>query len=106
MDMIDILPEYLDTGMVDGEIKNLAVSTIRNHLTQLKQAIANSVISARSHTLMDNLKGADTAMEQARKLQTQYHYFLSELSRLVNESTVPTSVMDGINIENNGEVPR
>ena len=62
MDVIEILPEYLDAGLEAGELETLAISAIEAHLVQLKRAIANSVISARSCTLMDNLDGSTKAM--------------------------------------------
>jgi hypothetical protein len=82
MDVIKIMPEYLDTGMEDGELEDLVEATLRAHLTQLKRAIANSVTSARSCTLMDNLEGSQKALAEARKFKNQYHHFLAELTRL------------------------
>ena len=82
MDVIKILPDYLDVGLEEGELEDLVTVTIQAHLVQLKRAIANSVISARSCTLMDNLDGSTKAMGEARKFQKQYHHFLAELTRL------------------------
>jgi|TARA_Y100000296_G_C5154260_1_gene248120 hypothetical protein len=82
MDVIKIIPEYLDMGLEPGELESLVETTIEAHLVQLKRAIANSVVSARSFTLMDNLDGSTKALGEARKFKKQYHHFLAELTRL------------------------
>lgn len=84
MDIIKILPEYLDTGLEEGELEALVTASIQAHLVQLKQAITRAVISARAFTLMDNLDGSTKALEEARRFQKQYHHFLEELKRLQN----------------------
>lgn len=84
MDIIKILPEYLDAGLEEGELEELVKVSIKAHLTQLKRAIAQAVISARAFTLMDNLDGSTKALEEARKFKKQYHHFLTELKRLHN----------------------
>ncbi len=82
MDLIKILPEYLDVGLEDGELENLVEVTIRDHLAQLKRAIAHAVVSGRSFAQMDNLDRSQKSLEEARKFQEQYHQFTAELARL------------------------
>ena len=82
MDIVKLLPEYLDTGLEDGELNEIAEFALAQHIKQLKVAIANSVINARSATLMDNMEGSSKALGEARKFKKQYHHFQAELARL------------------------
>ena len=94
MDVIKIMEEFLGEEMDKEEMKQLAVDSITAHLQLLKKAIANTIISARSATLVDNLEGSDHAMAEARKFQKLYYHFQAELSRL--HGIGPESTNNGI----------
>ena len=85
MDVIDILREFIDTGVQEEELRSLVEDSIQAHIKLVKQAMANAVISARAAVLLDNLDGSTKMMAEARKLKKQYHHFLAELARLRGE---------------------
>lgn len=93
MDLVRLLPEFLDVGVDDAEMEEIAMAALQSQIKLLKVAIANAVVNARGHTLIDNLGGAEKALAEARRLQTQYHAFLSELERM--ESGTPIRATNG-----------
>tara|TARA_Y100000310_G_scaffold345020_1_gene461230 strand:- start:6967 stop:7284 length:318 start_codon:yes stop_codon:yes gene_type:complete len=97
MDIIKLLPEYLDTGVEDEELVQLARWALQRQIQGLKESIAIQVINARSATLLDDLDGSSKALSRARLLKKQYHHFLAELTRLDKDSELTT------NSERNGK---
>ena len=97
MDIVEILPEYLDIGLEDGELKELSRWALEKQILGLKQSIAIQVINARSATLMDDLDGSTKSLSQARKMKEQYHHFLDELNRLDVPESKSEPVMNGAN---------
>jgi len=92
MDVIKMLPEYLDTGLEDGELEDITRIALAKHIRELKGAIANAVINAKSFNLLDNLEGANKALTEARKFSKQYHHFLAELNRMNNGDDVESPI--------------
>lgn len=82
MDVVKILPEYLDIGVDDEEMRQISLAAVAQRIRQLKLAVAQSVVQARSSTLMDNLEGANSSLQQARRLQQEYHHFYAQWRRL------------------------
>jgi len=82
MDIVDILPEYLDVGLEEGELEEIAVLVLTKQVKALKEAIGVMVVNARSATMMDDMEGSSKALGQARKMKKQYHHFVGELNRL------------------------
>jgi hypothetical protein len=82
MDIVKLLPEYLDIGLEEGELEDLTRLVLQKQLRALKESIAVQVVNARSAMLMDDLEGSNRYLSQARKFKNQYHHFLAELQRL------------------------
>lgn len=82
MDIIKILPEYLDLGVDPDELNAIAQAALAQRLRSLKLAIGEAVVQARAATLLDNLEGAHQALQRARQLQKEYHHFYAEWQRL------------------------
>jgi len=84
MDIIKILPEYLDNGVDAEELAQIAQAALAQRIRDLKLAIAQAIVQARSCTLLDNLEGSHQALHRARQLQKEYHHFYAEWQRLSN----------------------
>ena len=82
MDIINLIPDYLDTGLEDGELEELTRMVLQKQIRGLKESIAVTVVNARSASLMDDLEGSHKFIAQAKKMKIQYHHFLGELTRL------------------------
>jgi hypothetical protein len=82
MDIIQLLPEYLDLGVDQDELVAITQAALAKRIRDLKLAIAEAVIQARAGTLLDNLEGSHQALQRARQLQREYHHFFAEWSRL------------------------
>ena len=85
MDIVKLLPEYLDLGVDAEEMQHIALAALARRIRDLKLAIAEAVMQARACTLMDNLDGSNKALQQARHLQREYHHFYTEWRRLGGE---------------------
>ena len=97
MDTIDIIKDFIDTGVQEEELKRLVDDAIQAHILQVKRAMVNAVISARAAVLLDNLDGSTKMMAEARKLKKQYYHFLAELARLRGEPAPPVPlVLDAV----------
>lgn len=81
MDIIKLLPEYLDLGVDPEEMQQIAQAALAQRLRSLKLAIGEAVVQARAATLLDNLEGSHQALHRARQLQREYHHFYAEWSR-------------------------
>ena len=82
MDVIKVLPEYLDFGVDKEEMRQIALTAVAQHIREIKLSVALAVVQARACTLMDNLEGSNTALQQARRLQREYHEFYAQWLRL------------------------
>ena len=82
MDIVKLLPEYLDIGVDQEEMRQLSFAAVAQRIREVKLAVAQSVVQARACTLMDNLEGSNKALEQARRLQREYHEFYAQWRRL------------------------
>lgn len=82
MDIIQLLPEYLDLGVDQKELVAVTQAALAKRVRDLKLAIAEAVVQARACTLLDNLEGSHQALQRARQLQREYHHFFAEWSRL------------------------
>lgn len=87
MDIIKMLPEYLDLGVDDQELQAITQAALAQRIRGLKLAIAEAVVQARGCTLLDNLEGSHQALHRARQLQQEYHHFYAEWQRLQSGST-------------------
>lgn len=95
MDIIKLLPEYLDTGVDAEELTQIAQAALAQRIRDLKLAIGQAVVQARSCTLLDNLEGSHQALQRARQLQREYHHFFAEWTRL-NPPAPNTSDTNGV----------
>ena len=86
MDIVNLLPEYLDMGVDQEEMRQIALAALAQRVRDVKLAVAQAVVQARASTLMDNLEGANTALQQARRLQREYHEFYAQWRRLADPS--------------------
>ena len=82
MDIIQLLPEYLDSGVDQDELVAVTQAALAKRIRDLKLAIAEAVVQARAGSLLDNLEGSHQALHRARQLQREYHHFYAEWSRL------------------------
>ena len=82
MDIVKLLPEYLDVGVDEEELRQLSLAAVAQRIREVKLAVAQAVVQARACTLMDNLEGSNTALQQARRLQREYHEFYAQWRRL------------------------
>ena len=82
MDIIQLLPEYLDLGVDQDELVAVTQAALAKRIRDLKLAIAEAVVQARAGSLLDNLEGSHQALHRARQLQREYHHFYAEWSRL------------------------
>ena len=82
MDVVKLLPEYLDIGVDEEEMRQISLAAVAQRIRELKLAVAQSVVQARASTLMDNLEGANSSLQQARRLQQEYHHFYAQWRRL------------------------
>ena len=96
MDVIKLLPEYLD-GLEDSELEGITRVVLMRQVQALKESIAVQVVNARSATLMDDLDGSTKYLGQARKMKTQYLHFLAELRRLDAPEEEPAEPALGAN---------
>jgi hypothetical protein len=87
MDIIKLIPEYLDLGVDQDELVAIAQAALAKRIRDLKLAIAEAVVQARACTLLDNLEGSHQALARARQLQREYHHFHAEWVRLSSGST-------------------
>ena len=81
-DIVNLLPEYLDMGVDQEEMRQIALAALAQRVRDIKLAVAQSVVQARASTLLDNLEGANAALQQARRLQREYHEFYAQWLRL------------------------
>jgi hypothetical protein len=86
MDIIKLLPEYLDLGVDANELVAITQAALAKRIRDLKLAIAEAVVQARACTLLDNLEGSHQALQRARQLQKEYHHFFAEWRRLNSTS--------------------
>ena len=82
MDIIQLLPEYLDLGVDQDELEAVTQAALAKRIRDLKLAIAEAVVQACACTLLDNLEGSHQALQRTRQLQREYHHFFAEWSRL------------------------
>jgi hypothetical protein len=82
VDIIQLLPEYLDLGVDQEELVAVTQAALAKRVRDLKLAIAEAVVQARACTLLDNLEGSHQALQRARQLQREYHHFYAEWTRL------------------------
>lgn len=82
MDIVNLLPEYLDLGVDQEEMRQIALAALAQRIRDLKISVAQAVVQARACTLLDNLEGSSTALQQARRLQREYHEFYAQWRRL------------------------
>lgn len=82
MEIIKLLPEYLDLGVDQEELVAITQAALAKRIRDLKLAIGEAVVQARACTLLDNLEGSHQALQRARQLQKEYHHFFAEWSRL------------------------
>jgi hypothetical protein len=86
MDIIKLLPEYLDLGVDQDELVAIALAALAKRIRDVKLATAEAVVQARACILLDNLEGSHQALQRARQLQREYHHFFAEWQRLVKPS--------------------
>lgn len=84
MDIIKLLPEYLNLGVDADELVAITQAALAQRIRDTKLAIAQAVVQARACTLLDNLEGSHQALHRARQLQKEYHHFFAEWQRLSN----------------------
>ena len=82
MDVIKLLPEYLDMGVGQEEMRQIALAALAQRIREIKLSVAQAVVQAGSSTLMENPEGSDTALQQARRLQREYYEFYAQWRRL------------------------
>ena len=82
MDIVKLLPEYLDLGVDQEEMRQIALAAVAQRIREIKLSVAQAVVQARACTLLDNLEGSNTALQQARRLQREYHEFYAQWRRL------------------------
>ena len=78
MDIAKSLVQYLDTGVDGQEIRQLCRAAVAQRIREIKLASAQAVVQARSCDLMDDPEGSNVALEQARRLQREYHEFYAQ----------------------------
>ena len=82
MDIVKLLPEHLDLGVDQEEMRQIALAAVAQRIREIKLSVAQAVVQARACTLMDNLEGSNTSLQQARRLQREYHEFYAQWRRL------------------------
>ncbi len=82
MDVIKLLPQYLDLGVDQEEMRQITLTALAQRIREIKLSVAQAVVQARACTLLDNLEGSNTALQQARRLQREYHDFYAQWRRL------------------------
>ncbi|MCH7713759.1 MAG: hypothetical protein IIC99_09065 [Chloroflexi bacterium] len=78
MDVIKLLPEYLDMGVDQEEMRQITLAALAQRIREVKLSVAQAVVQARACTLMDDTEAAGTALQQARRLQREYHEFYAQ----------------------------
>ena len=86
MDIVKLLPEYLDIGVDEEELRQIAMSSLADRIRNLKLLIGQSVVQARACTLLDDLPGSSQALQKARQLKKEYHHFYAEWVRLISDA--------------------
>jgi hypothetical protein len=96
MDVIESLPEYLDLGVDQGEMRQIALAALAQRIREIKLSVAQAVVQATACSLMDDVDGANAARQQARRLQREYHEFHAQWRRLSGlETTEPEAGSPG-----------
>lgn len=78
MDVIKVLPEYLDLGVDQEEMRQIALTVLAQRIREIKLSVAQAVVQARSCELMDNPEGSSASLQQAHRLQLEYHEFYAQ----------------------------
>lgn len=82
MDIVNLLPEYLDMGVDQEEIRQIAMAALAQRIREIKLSVAQAVVQAKVCTMMDDLEGSDKALQQARLHQREYHELYAQWRRL------------------------
>ena len=82
MDIIKSLPDFLDIGVEEEEMKAVALNALAKRLNALKAAIAETLLGAKAQALTDNFTAQHEALKQAKALKKEYHHFYAEFNRL------------------------
>ena len=89
MNLEQLLKEYIDVGVDDVEIRQIALASLAERIRGLKLQIAQAVNEAKACLLLDNLNGSHQALKAATGLKRQYHHFYGEWRRLGGDSSLP-----------------
>jgi hypothetical protein len=79
--VITVLRQYL-SDIEDRELYNIATLVLADQIKGLKMQIGVAVTNARLRLNMDNLKGSNEALGEARKLKAQYRFLKSEWEKV------------------------
>ena len=90
MNLEQLLREYIDIGVDDEEMQQIALASLAERIRGLKLQIAQAVNEARACLLLDNLNGSNQALKTAASLKKQYHYFYGEWHRLGGDRQADT----------------
>ena len=94
-----LLRDYIDVGVDDQEIRQIALASLAERIRSLKLQIARAIVEAKACLLLDNLQGSSQALKAARGLKRQYQYFHVEWCLLAGESPPPSEGQDGSLLE-------
>jgi hypothetical protein len=79
--LITELRQYI-TDVDDAELYNIAANVLSERIKAVKVAIGGAVTASRLRLHMDNLKGSNEALGEARKLKAQYAFFKGEWEKV------------------------
>jgi len=82
MDIIKTLPDFLDIGVEEEEMKVLSLNALAKRLKLLKDTITDVLLGAKAHALTDNFTAQNEALKEAKRLKKEYHHFYAEFNRL------------------------
>ena len=78
MDIARSLAEFLGTGVDSQEIRALCRAAVAQSIREIKLASAQAVVLATSCVIMDDPGGSNATLDQARRLQWEYHEFYAQ----------------------------
>jgi hypothetical protein len=72
VDITNLLSHYLDQGVDEEELRQIALAALARRLRELKLAVGEAVVRAQGELLLGCMGGMDQALHQARMLGKEH----------------------------------